>query len=949
MSRNSQGSGSGARAFAISRQSPNTNLFLTLKGASSLVKQDLFRSPDPFAVISVDGRPLRNSKVQTKTLNPKFEQTFLLFVSETSLISISFFNHRKYKKSKGAGFMGQALIPVNVLPPLANINTDLSFKLRKQQGENTHDDVTSRIPSSGSTGSSGKSIVTGTVSVHLSASPANRTMRTASLPAVMPASTGSQAQVRVVQGDGGSDDDDYSVLGEVTSPPIGMVREEGEEEQTGRVTSPNHERVMGEDGRRRASPNRPAPSPPTQAGLGEAREEVSPLSTETRASTSTSNGLLSGLRRMSLDSRVSSLQGRNRSQSRGSAQGGLAGTPGGDSRSRRPSTNSLLRGSSSTQHVTPRQLAEINAVLPEGWEARAAPSGRAYFCNHITRKTQWERPTMPANMTCPSDDEEGAMDSGLMMRRGSRIASNSHQHNNSAALIGDGSGASYSASSAGAGPSSSSSRRQQRQAVRRQYESRGCLYPTGGSLPPGWERKVTALGQVYYLDHNTRTSTWHDPRQPRVLTSSRDLGPLPTGWEMRQNAQGRNYFVDHNTQTTQFADPRLQPPVPAEEDESVPQFQKDLKRKLGYIRSLLRAQPGQCDMVVRRQHIFEDSYKILNSLSADKLKRKLNIRFHKEEGLDYGGVSREWFYVLSHEMLNPYYGLFQYSRTDLYTLQINPGSYVNPDHLSYFMFVGRVIGMAVFHGYYIDGGFVMPFYKQMLGKPVGLEDMEFVDPEYYRSLKWVLENDVSELEAVFSVDHDTYGEIESKELKEGGANIPVTEENKEEYVNLVVQWRFRRGVSKQFTAFMKGFNDLIPMNLLSLFDEKELELVIGGLGEIDVDNWRKFTDYKHCKDTDEVVEWFWKAVASFDAEQKAKVLQFCTGTSRVPVNGFKDLQGSNGPRKFTIEVMSSVSGSKLPKSHTCFNRIDLPKYESFEQLREKLLKAVCETVGFGIE
>ena len=148
---------------------------------------------------------------------------------------------------------------------------------------------------------------------------------------------------------------------------------------------------------------------------------------------------------------------------------------------------------------------------------------------------------------------------------------------------------------------------------------------------------------------------------------------------------------------------------------------------------------------------------------------------------------------------------------------------------------------------------------------------------------------------------------------------------------------------------MKGFNDLIPMNLLSLFDEHELELVIGGLGEIDVDNWRRYSDYKHCSDSSEVIEWFWKAVESFDAEERAKVLQFCTGTSRVPVNGFKDLQGSNGPRKFTVEFMESVSGANLPKSHTCFNRIDLPNYKTYEQLREKLLKAVSETVGFGIE
>ena len=60
------------------------------------------------------------------------------------------------------------------------------------------------------------------------------------------------------------------------------------------------------------------------------------------------------------------------------------------------------------------------------------------------------------------------------------------------------------------------------------------------------------------------------------------------------------------------------------------------------------------------------------------LKKKLLIRFRGEDGLDYGGIAREWLYLLSHDMLNPYYGLFQYSREDVYTLQINRDSGVNP-------------------------------------------------------------------------------------------------------------------------------------------------------------------------------------------------------------------------------------------------------------------------------
>ena len=102
------------------------------------------------------------------------------------------------------------------------------------------------------------------------------------------------------------------------------------------------------------------------------------------------------------------------------------------------------------------------------------------------------------------------------------------------------------------------------------------------------------------------------------------------------------------------------------------------------------------------------------------------------------------------EMFNPYYGLFEYSATDVYTLQINPYSGVcNEDHLSYFKFIGRVAGMAVYHGRLLTGGFfIRPFYKMMLGKPIELKDMESVDIEYYNSMVQTLNMDESELAAL---------------------------------------------------------------------------------------------------------------------------------------------------------------------------------------------------------
>jgi len=409
----------------------------------------------------------------------------------------------------------------------------------------------------------------------------------------------------------------------------------------------------------------------------------------------------------------------------------------------------------------------------------------------------------------------------------------------------------------------------------------------------------------------------------------------------------RIYFVDHNTRTTTWDDPRL----PSAVDADAPQYKRDYRRKVVYFRgqpSMRLIADAKCDVRVRRGSVFEDSFTAIMRLRPDDLRKRLMVKFEGEDALDYGGVSREWFFLLSHEMFNPSYGLFEYSAHDNYTLQINPASGVNPEHLDYFKFIGRVLGLAIFHHRFVDAYFVPGFYKMVLGKKVNLKDLEAVDYELHKGLNWMLENDITNvLEETFSVTEDRFGEHVTVELKPGGADLPMTEANKHEYVELVVSHRIAGRISEQFRAFMEGLGDVLPLDLLRVFDEHELELLIGGMTEIDMDDWTRFTDYRGYEKTDRVIEWFWACLRSWPTERKARLLQFTTGTSRVPVNGFKDLQGSDGPRRFTIEKSGDPNG--LPRSHTCFNRLDLPPYEDYESLERKLRFAIEETEGFGQE
>ncbi|TKR89627.1 hypothetical protein L596_013698 [Steinernema carpocapsae] len=361
------------------------------------------------------------------------------------------------------------------------------------------------------------------------------------------------------------------------------------------------------------------------------------------------------------------------------------------------------------------------------------------------------------------------------------------------------------------------------------------------------------------------------------------------------------------------------------------------------------AVPSNVTITVSRKNLFEEAFNEIMRKNAVDLRRRLYIQFKGEQGLDYGGVAREWFFLLSHEVLNPMYYLFMYAGTNNYNLQINPASFVNPDHLRYFEFIGRFIAMALFHGKFIDSGFTMPFYKMLLHKKLHLNDLESVDVGFYNSIVWIKENNIDEcdMELYFLADFELLGEINTHQLKANGENIPVTEANKQEYIQLIVEWRLNRGIEQQTRALFTGFTSVMPLEWLQFFDERELELLLCGMQEIDVDDWQKNTVYRNYAPGSITVTYFWRFVRSLDHEKRSKLLQFVTGTCRVPAGGFRDLIGSSGPQMFCIERVGEQNW--LPRSHTCFNRLDLPPYRSYMQLVEKMTRAIEMTEGFGNE
>uniref|UniRef100_A0A669CKR9 HECT-type E3 ubiquitin transferase n=1 Tax=Oreochromis niloticus TaxID=8128 RepID=A0A669CKR9_ORENI len=411
-----------------------------------------------------------------------------------------------------------------------------------------------------------------------------------------------------------------------------------------------------------------------------------------------------------------------------------------------------------------------------------------------------------------------------------------------------------------------------------------------------------------------------------------------------QSPRGSPVSSPQNSPGTQRANARAPAPYKRDFEAKLRNFYRKLETK-GYGQG-----PGKLKLIIRRDQLLEDAFNQIMCYSRKDLQRsKLYVSFVGEEGLDYSGPSREFFFLVSRELFNPYYGLFEYSANDTYTVQISPMSAFVDNHHEWFRFSGRILGMALIHQYLLDAFFTRPFYKGLLRISCDLSDLEYLDEEFHQSLQWMKDNDIDDmLDLSFTVNEEVFGQITERELKPGGANIPVSEKNKKEYIERMVKWRIERGVVHQTESLVRGFYEVVDARLVSVFDARELELVIAGTAEIDLTDWRNNTEYRGgYHDNHIVIRWFWAAVERFNNEQRLRLLQFVTGTSSIPYEGFASLRGSNGPRRFCVEKWGKVTS--LPRAHTCFNRLDLPPYPSFSVLYEKLLTAVEETSTFGLE
>ncbi|XP_078119220.1 E3 ubiquitin-protein ligase HECW2 [Sander vitreus] len=577
--------------------------------------------------------------------------------------------------------------------------------------------------------------------------------------------------------------------------------------------------------------------------------------------------------------------------------------------------------------------------LPRGWEMKHDHTGKPFFVDHNCRSTTFIDPRLPL---------QSSRSTGLLAHRQHLSRQRSHS---AGEVVDDSRQANPPILPRPSSTFSGSSRSQYHDVVPVAYNDKIVAFLRQPNIVEILQERQPELARNHSLKEKVQFIRSEGVTGLARLSSDADLVMLLSLFEEEVMSYvppllhpSHCLSSPQSSPGTQRANARAPAPYKRDFEAKLRNFYRKLETK-GYGQG-----PGKVKLIIRRDHLLEDAFNQIMCYSRKDLQRsKLYVSFVGEDGLDYSGPSREFFFLVSRELFNPYYGLFEYSANDTYTVQISPMSAFVDNHHEWFRFSGRILGLALVHQYLLDAFFTRPFYKGLLRIPCDLSDLEFLDEEFHQSLQWMKDNDIEDmLDLTFTVNEEVFGQITERELKPGGAGIPVSEKNKKEYIERMVKWRIERGVAQQTESLVRGFYEVVDVRLVSVFDARELELVIAGTAEIDLADWRNNTEYRGgYHDNHIVIRWFWAAVERFNNEQRLRLLQFVTGTSSIPYEGFASLRGSNGPRRFCVEKWGKITS--LPRAHTCFNRLDLPPYPSFSMLYEKLVTAVEETSTFGLE
>lgn len=335
-------------------------------------------------------------------------------------------------------------------------------------------------------------------------------------------------------------------------------------------------------------------------------------------------------------------------------------------------------------------------------------------------------------------------------------------------------------------------------------------------------------------------------------------------------------------------------------------------------------------LTVGRSTIYKETFNFLKRVKPADLRKQIKITFKNEEGIDSGGIRKEFFQLLSEELQDD---------TSLFTIKNNTlwirsnNDMRNPEN---FVVLGKLIGIALYNDMILNLPFPGVFFKKLLDRDVDFEDLNEIEPEIYTSLnnlKKCTQQELNELELTFIVP------FEGVDITlQSNSNEKVSLTNLDTFINLFTDYILGKSIKSEFSGIKKGFNLIIKKKSITFLQPKELEKIIVGSTFIDVDQIKAHSIINGFDDNDETVIHFWEIFDEYKYEEKKGLLQFITGNDRIPVSGAENLK--------MVIMKNGCDTDRLPSAQTCFNTLLLPKYRSKEKMKEKLNKAITMTKGF---
>uniref|UniRef100_F1KTF0 HECT-type E3 ubiquitin transferase n=1 Tax=Ascaris suum TaxID=6253 RepID=F1KTF0_ASCSU len=351
-------------------------------------------------------------------------------------------------------------------------------------------------------------------------------------------------------------------------------------------------------------------------------------------------------------------------------------------------------------------------------------------------------------------------------------------------------------------------------------------------------------------------------------------------------------------------------------------------------------------LTVRRDHVVRDALDGLAAVAFDNVsnfRKQLRVYFDGEQAVDEGGVSKEFYQLITQQLFCPDYGMFiANEKTGLYWFN-SQCTFCDDEY----GLIGLLFGLAIYNNVLVDVRFPTALYTKLLARPAGFDELAELDPDLYNGLKELLacEDDVENIYCyTFEISYkDAYGNVHNEELIPGGKNIAVNNENKKEFVAAYADFLLNGLVRRQFDAFSAGFCRVAGRGLLRrLCLPQEVEELVCGVLDLNFDILAQSTRYQNgFTETSQTIKDFWTVAKAMTNDEKKMLLQFITGSDRAPVGGLAKLEiviARNGDDKM-----------RLPTAHTCYNVMLLPDYANLEVTRERVFKAISYSRGFGLQ